>query len=64
LISAAVAMALAAKEELTGKRQGALLHWPFQVREFKHKSPVEMLAKAGALIAAEIDRLGRVESAE
>lgn len=64
LISAAVAMALAAKEELTGKRQGALLHWPFQVREFKHKPAVEMLVKAGALIAAEIDRLGRVESAE
>lgn len=61
LISAAVAMALAAKEELTGKRQGALLHWPFQVREFKHKPAVEMLVKAGALIAAEIDRLGRIE---
>lgn len=39
-------------------------HWPWEPESFKHKPPtregrVRELAKAGALIAAEIDRLQR-----
>lgn len=36
-------------------------YWPWQRHEFKPDTPVRNLVKAGALIAAEIDRLLRIE---
>jgi hypothetical protein len=36
--------------------------WPFDRKWWKPKSPVEDLVRAGALIAAEIDRLQRKEA--
>lgn len=38
-----------------------LKHWPFNPLSFKNKGPISNLVRAGALIAAEIDRLQRLE---
>lgn len=56
LAFAAVSYALAAVEEDT---QNAEVWWPWEDAYFKPKTPIENLVRAGALIAAEIDRIQR-----
>lgn len=38
--------------------------WPWEAESWKPADPIRSLAKAGALIAAEIDRLQRADSGE
>lgn len=55
----AVAYALASSDQ-TRDRQDAFEFWPFEAASFKPSDePIRNLVKAGALIAAEIDRLLR-----
>lgn len=42
-----------------GHANGCCLWWPWAVRWWKPKDPIRDLVRAGALIAAEIDRLQR-----
>lgn len=42
----------------------AATYWPWSPKSFKPKDRVKNLAKAGAFIAAEIDRLQALESKE
>lgn len=57
LASAAAAYAVAS----TKGRYEAHALWPWDKREFKPRDAVSNLARAGALIAAEIDRLLRAD---
>lgn len=44
--------------------EGGQLGWPFPIEFFKPTTRIENLTKAGAFIAAEIDRLERLEGRE
>lgn len=46
-----------------GVAVGAIQLWPWAVGSFKPRDPIRNLVKAGALLAAEIDRLLRREEA-
>jgi len=47
-----------------GFNASALDIWPWEFEYFKNENPLRNLVKAGALIAAEIDRLNRSETEE
>ena len=64
LTDAAVAYAERSRfseQELRDKESG---WWPWETQEWKPGSRRRMLVKAGALLAAEIDKLDRIEPAE
>lgn len=48
-----------------GERPGeVMICWPFEISAYNPKDPLRDLVRAGALIAAEIDRMMRVEGDE
>ncbi|MHB8148030.1 MAG: hypothetical protein ACYDGM_12325 [Vulcanimicrobiaceae bacterium] len=67
LVGAAVSYAVCADlkqpilETLGGRPCPAPTTWPWGDADWKPDAPIAMLAKAGALISAEIDRLLRAE---
>ncbi len=66
LLSAGIAYAEAARHQaLHGKRADMqhvrIMYWPWDKRWWKPCDPIRNLVKAGALIAAEIDRLQRAK---
>ena len=58
LISAAVAYCYSC---LTPRISVPPTYWPWPLKWFKPKDPIRNLVRAGALIAAEIDRLQRIQ---
>lgn len=45
-----------------GIQNGCCMWWPWAKRWWKPRTPIKDLVRAGALIAAEIDRLQRIEA--
>ena len=67
ILTAGIAYAIAAMHQrLHGKRADMdfvrQMYWPWQASWWKPKDPIRNLVRAGALIAAEIDRLNRAAS--
>lgn len=63
LLKAAMAYMLAATDPDDVELRSGRLYWPWNPVSFKPKAPIRNLVRAGALIAAEIDRLGNWEEA-
>lgn len=62
LANAAIAYLLHEKPRKKVKRNGPPLFWPWDAKWWKPKDRIRNLERAGALIAAEIDRLQRLEN--
>lgn len=67
IIRAAIAYALSAGASIAPVEfvaRSPKFHWPWEPESFKPKDPIRDLVRAGALIAAEIDRLLRLNQSE